>query len=57
MVKDRFNWSNADAWSGKHGTAGGRAPVWLAYVAADEEGTIMSWVCKRISINGNTNGL
>uniref|UniRef100_A0A0E0MRN8 Uncharacterized protein n=1 Tax=Oryza rufipogon TaxID=4529 RepID=A0A0E0MRN8_ORYRU len=38
MVKDRFNWSNADAWSGKHGTAGGRAPVWLVYVADDEEG-------------------
>lgn len=58
MEKERFNRSSADAWSGKHGTtAGGRAPVWLAYVAADEEGTIMSWVCKRISINGNTNGL
>uniref|UniRef100_A0A0E0JED8 Uncharacterized protein n=1 Tax=Oryza punctata TaxID=4537 RepID=A0A0E0JED8_ORYPU len=57
MEKDRFSRSNADAWSGKHGTAGGGAPVWLVYVAAvaDEEGTT-SWVCKRSS-NGKSNSL
>lgn len=58
MEKDRFSRSNADAWSGMHGTADGGTPVWLVYVAdvADEEGTT-SWVCKRRSSNVMNNSL